>query len=69
MGMVEELLRQTRHNPGLGMLPYVMQPWAATGALGGHPEAELLGELGEGVSRRPSCNPTPALGEEKRRSG
>jgi hypothetical protein len=21
MGMVEELLRQTRHNPGLGMLP------------------------------------------------
>jgi hypothetical protein len=29
MGMVEELLRQTRHNPGLGMLPKIMNPWTA----------------------------------------
>jgi hypothetical protein len=26
MGIVEELLRQTRHNPGLGMLSEIVEP-------------------------------------------
>jgi len=30
MGMGEELLRQTRHNPGLGMLTKLMNTWPST---------------------------------------
>jgi hypothetical protein len=46
-----------------------MQPGTATVTLGCCSEADLLRELGEGASRRPSSNSSPALGEEERGSG
>jgi len=53
------------------MLSQVMQPWTAAISVGlnRHAEADLLGQLGEGVSRCPSFNSSPALGEEERGSG
>jgi len=62
-------LKEIRHNPGLGMLSHVMKAWTATVTLGRYAEAELLGQLGEGVSRCPSCKPLAALGDEESRGG
>ena len=49
----------------------VMQPWTAAMSLGlnRYAEAQLLGQLGEGVSRCVPCNSSPALGKEERGSG
>jgi hypothetical protein len=44
---------------------HIMQPWTTAVALCWHAEAELLGELGEGVSSRRSGNPPPTLGDEE----
>ena len=43
----------------------VMQPWAATVILGRYAQAELLGQLGEGISSRLSGNPVSMLGDEE----
>jgi hypothetical protein len=35
--------RATRHFPGLGILPHIVEPWATPVALGQGAESELLG--------------------------
>src|SRR5215469_3321780 len=42
-----------------------MQPWAATMILGGYAQAELLGQLCEGVASCISSNPAATLGDEE----
>ena len=49
-------------------VPQIMQPGAATVTLSGPAKAQLLRQLGEGVSRHPLGGPAAPLGDEERRS-
>jgi len=48
---------------------HVMKPWTTAVTFGRYAETEMLGQLGEGVSRSPLCNPATALRDKERRRG
>jgi hypothetical protein len=48
---------------------HVMKPWTTAVPLGRYAETEMLGQLGEGVSRSPLCNPATPLRDKECRSG
>src|SRR5882762_11581718 len=65
MGLVEKLLRQIRHNPGLGMLSQVMQTRAMTVA--GATQTDLPGQRIKHSTNVRAIQPVAGAGDEQMR--
>ena len=67
-GAFDRLSAATRHFPGLGILAHIMEPWTMAMALGWRAQADVLGQLREGVARHAIRDPAAAFGYKESRT-